>query len=151
MRVFTQHDVANSICTHDEVGQPWEDRYSIDDHFKNQCTMDQVGSAKPVVPSTKREAPSTTQNLNVREVVQRALNLMGEDDQLSAYLAERHDIMAPLVAKLGLSDITKEQEPPVDFEKIPDEDLLAMTSADLKRILLQSGGITKKSQLTGEN
>ena len=143
MAVFTKQDFLDGKCKHVEIGNDAEPRWSTLDAKQGRCSSEAVG--------TKRQAPSTTQNLNVREVVQRALNLMGEDDQLSAYLAERHDIMAPLVAKLGLSDITKEQEAPVDFEKIPDEDLLAMTSADLKRILLQSGGITKKSQLTGEN
>lgn len=140
MAVFTKQDFLDGKCLHSEIGTEAEPRWSTLDAKQGRCTPEAVGTKRMVLP--------TTQNLNVREVVQRALNLMGEDDQLSAYLAERHDIMAPLVAKLGLSDITKEQEPPVEFEKIPDEVLLTMSTVELKRVLLASEGITKQSQLS---
>ena len=139
MALFSQADFLSGKCKHVEVGTESEARWSSLDAAMGACSPEAVG--------TRRDVLSTPgENLNVNDVVQQALNQIGAP-QLSSYLAGRPDIIAPLVVKLGLASITKEQATPVDLDDLTEEDIHDMPSDQLKLILLKSVGITKKSQI----
>ena len=139
MAVFTQADFLAGKCKHIEVGTEAEPRWSTQDAAIGICTADAVGTRREVLPNTGVD-------LNVNEVVQQALNQIGAA-QLSGYLAGRPDIIAPLVVKLGLNNITKDQTVLPNLDDITEEDIATLSSDDLKRILLKAAGITKKSEL----
>ena len=139
MAVFTQADFLAGKCKHIEVGTEAEPRWSTQDAAIGICTADAVGTRRDVLPNTGAD-------LNVNEVVQQALNQIGAA-QLSGYLAGRPDIIAPLVVKLGLNNITKEQSVLPDLEALTDEQIASMSSNDLKRCLLNYMEVKTGKQL----
>jgi hypothetical protein len=151
MKVFTHHDVANSVCTHDEVGQPWEARYSIDDHFKNQCTMDQVGSAKPIVLPDIEELDATEGSGPTTDWIRAAFSGMGGRKAFVAYCKKNPAQMWPLLLKGGLTQFLKEEPVTKNLDDLALADMQEMSSAEIKLLLLKSEGITTKSQVEALN
>lgn len=146
MRVFTQHDVANSICSHEEVGQPWEDRWGIDDHFKGLCTMDQVGSAKPIAPPPE-PPPASVPFTSLADATEQAFEQVGIDAYFT-WAKENPRAFFDLAAKHGFSAMAKTKEKALpNLDDITEEDITSLPSDQLKLILLKSVGITKKSEL----
>lgn len=133
MAVFTQADFLSGKCKHIEIGTEAEPRWSLEDLQTGACTAEAVGTKRNVLPTS-------AENLNVNEVVQQALNQIGAA-QLSNYLAGRPDIIAPLVVKLGLNSITKEQDKPVSIHELTDEDISSMSSLELKKLMLEARGL----------
>ena len=153
MKVFTLNDVANSICTHEEVGSPWEERYGIDDHFNGLCALSQMGSAKPIVPTPEPEpeaSPTDIEGPN-SDWTKAAFHSMGGKTGFIAYCKANPAQMWPQLVKLNLPQLLKESEPLAKLEEIPLTDLDNMSSVDIKRLLLASQGITTTRQVEALN
>lgn len=138
--IFTQQDFLDGKCKHQEIGNEAEPRWSSADARRGLCSETAVGTYREVL-STLPQA-----NANALEIVQQALNQVGAQE-MAAYLADRLDILAPKVAQLGLNGLVKDDKQPVKFEDLTTDDLDAMSSTDIKRLLLASEGITTKAQV----
>ena len=150
MKVFTQHDVANSICSHEEVGQPWEERWSIDDHFKGLCTMDQVGSAKPIAsePEPEPEPIDAATQADIMETLVAGSVTPQTQAKFNKWADSNPGSYFPLLAKYNLARSMKDAPKPLpNLEDLTEEDVANLPSDQLKLILLKAAGITKKSEL----
>jgi hypothetical protein len=136
MKVFTQHDVAVGTCSHEEVGEAWEDRYSIDDHFKGLCTLDQVGSAKPIAPPIEDEVLDTNIEGPSSDWMRAAFHGMGGKKAFVQFCKANPALMWPQLVKNGLAQLLKEEPPPKKLEEYSNAELEALSSNDIKRLLL---------------
>lgn len=51
MQVFTENDATLRRCRQNEIGMPWEDRFSVEDYLNDMCTSEQVGKSKDQPPA----------------------------------------------------------------------------------------------------
>lgn len=60
-RTFSECDHILRICKKTEIGQPWQDRWSINDFLANDCAEHQVGKSKteqsPEQPEPEEDIP----------------------------------------------------------------------------------------------
>jgi hypothetical protein len=151
MQVFTMNDVANSRCTHEEVGMPWEARYGIDDHLEGGIPMHQVGSAKPIVLPELEDIDDAEGLGPTTDWIRAAFNGMGGRKAFVAYCKKNPAQMWPLLLKGGLAQFLKEEPVTKNLDDLTLADMQEMSSAEIKLLLLKSEGITTKSQVEALN
>jgi hypothetical protein len=115
--------------------------YQIDDVVAGRCTLEQVGTPKPEVilePSAKDQILEDLVANSITPKTQAGFNKWAEQNPSLYY---------PMLAKHNLARLAKEQSPSLPkLEELSLADLNAYSSADIKRMLLNSVGITTKDQ-----
>lgn len=61
MQVFTENDATLRRCRQNEIGMPWEDRFSVEDYLNGMCTSEQVGQSKEQLPTPDMPEPDQEQ------------------------------------------------------------------------------------------
>ena len=117
--------------------------YQIEDVVNGLCTMEQVGTPKPESPPLDAQ----TQAEIMAKLVEGSVTSQTQLDFNKWAQANPHAYF-PLLAKHNLTRNLKEQPKALPkLDDLTDEDISTLSTADLKRILLTSAGVTKKSQL----
>lgn len=66
MQVFTENDATLRCCRQNEIGMPWEDRFSIEDYLNGICLEGQVG--KPKQSPEEPDQPEMSEDMFEREM-----------------------------------------------------------------------------------
>jgi len=114
--------------------------YTMEDYYANRCTLDDVGLEIP--------APST-EELNMADLIKGAYNAAGGREAFEAEAKKNPTALFNAVLKMGVAQAAKQETPPLPaLDALTDAEIEAMSSLDLKRLLLREAGITSRSQLT---
>lgn len=115
--------------------------YQIEDVVEGRCTMDQVGTPKPL-------APESSAPLDLQGALQSAYIKMGSEKAFTDWAKKNPSLVYPMIAKLGIAQVAKESAPPLpDLEALTDEQIATMSSTDLKRCLLNYMEVKTGKQL----
>lgn len=115
-------------------------QYTFEDYQKGLCELEEVGSDIPERPS---EEP-----LNMAALIQSAYNAVGGTVAFNAEAKKNPSALFQAVLKMGVAQAAKQETPALpQLDELTDSDIQSMDSTSLKRILLASVGITKKSQI----
>lgn len=118
--------------------------FSYQDYRDGLCEASQVGSPKDPLPPS----PPPSETPDMVEGLAQAYAKMGGDLGFTDWAAKNPGLVYPQMIKMGIA-LTAKTAPPTlpDLEELTDEDIATLSTVDLKRILLKSVGITKKSEL----
>ena len=115
-------------------------QYTFEDYQKGLCELEEVGSEIPERPS---EEP-----LNMAALIQSAYNAVGGTVAFNAEAKKNPSALFQAVLKMGVAQAAKQETPtPPQLDNLTDADIEALDSTTLKRILLASVGISKKSEI----
>lgn len=114
--------------------------YTMDDYHANRCSLDDVGTEIPL--------PSTDE-LNMAELIKGAYNAAGGREAFEAEARKNPAALFNAVLKMGVAQAAKQETTPLPpLDALTDAEIEAMSSLDLKRLLLREAGITSREQLT---
>ena len=115
-------------------------KYTYQDYQTGACELEEVGMDIP--ESTPNE------DLNMGELIKSAMAAAGGRAAFEAEARKNPSALFQAVLKMGVAQAAKrETVPPPQLDDLTDNDIQTLDSATLKRILLTSIGITKKSEL----
>ena len=121
--------------------------WTIEDVERGLCTLDQVGSAKPLMQSTDSSSP-TTEELNMVALIRDAFNHVGGTEQFKREAAKNPGELYRTMLKMGVAQVAKETPTTLpDLDTLSEADMSSLPTATLKLILLKSVGVTRKSEL----
>lgn len=82
------------------------------------------------------------------EALKKAYNAIGGQDALEAEARKNPTPLINAILKMGVAQVAKQETLPLpDLDTLTDAEIEAMSSTDLKKLLLREAGITSKSQL----
>lgn len=111
--------------------------WTVNDALQSLCSAEDIGQPKPSAPTS----------VNLKTATQSAVDRLGHD-AIAREIAANPGVYLPMILKHGLVQLSKQEPEPVpDIETLSDVELEALSSADLKRILLHSAGIRTKDQV----
>ena len=115
-------------------------KFTFEDYQKGLCELEEVGSEMPERP--------TSEPLNMAALIQSAYNAAGGEEAFNREAKKNPSALFQAVLKMGVAQAAKQETPaPPQLDDLTDSDIQSMDSTSLKRILLASAGITKKSQV----
>ena len=115
--------------------------YTLDDYHANRCTLDEVGTSIPT--------PTEQEELNMAEAIRAAFKKAGGQQAFEAEFAKNPSALYQAVLKMGVAQAAKQETTPLPpLDALTDADIAALSSLDLKRLLLREAGITSREQLT---
>ena len=115
-------------------------KYTFQDYKNGLCELEQVDTDIP------ESAPE--EDLNMGELIKSAMSAAGGKAAFEAEAKKNPSALFQAVLKMGVAQAAKrETVPPPQLDDLTDTDIQALDSTTLKRILLTSAGITKKSQV----
>lgn len=122
--------------------------WTIEDVEKGLCTLDQVGSAKPIAPSTEDQGDIDKAAI-LDSLLENSLTAKTQAE-FNAWAKANPGVYHPMLAKHNLARSMKEApvKQPV-LNKLTAQDMQSLSTADLKLILLADKGITTKDQVLG--
>lgn len=131
--LWTAEDVKNGDCSPLDLGE-----------LKPLSTMNEVLSAENNAPPTEGD---NTQ-LELTSALQAAYVKMGSEKSFVAWAQKNPNLVYPMIAKLGIAQVAKTVAPPLKtLDDYSDDEIEAMSSNDLKRLLLEAA---KKCPHCGE-
>ena len=133
-RLFVEDDFMLRVCSTAEIGQPWEDRWSINDFLAGSCDQSQVGISRhlPVPPED--------------EVEQSELDRLGGVDKMLADFERDHTSVLRYPPNIGakLLELSERRRQEAKAEKVESvskmmtrERLAAMTTHDIKEYIIK--------------
>ena len=115
-------------------------KYTFQDYENGRCELEEVGMDIPESPPDE--------DLNMASLVKNALAAVGGREAFEAEAKKNPTALFQAVLKMGVAQAAKQETPALpQLDELTDSDIQSMDSTSLKRILLASVGITKKSQL----
>jgi hypothetical protein len=130
--------------------------WTVEDVKNGDCLPFNLGELKPLATmheaqSAEHDADSPTPPsapLELTAALQAAYIKMGSEKAFVSWAQKNPNMVYPMIAKLGITNIAKVEAPPTKtLDSIPDEELAAMPSLMLKRLLLASANIETQSAL----
>ena len=114
--------------------------YTLDDYHANRCTLDEVGTSIPT--------PTEQEELNMAEAIRAAFKKAGGQQAFEAEFAKNPSALYQAVLKMGVAQAAKQETPSLpELHSLTDSDIEALSSLDLKRILLKHVGATTKEDI----
>ena len=152
--MWTVEDLEKGWCAPSDVGKEKTDheRWTLTE-LEDKCLPSYLlGTIKP--PSAWNEAPVTAPPLDAQtqaeimaKLVEGSVTPQTQLD-FNKWAAANPNAYFPLLAKHNLTRNLKESPKALPkLDEITDEQIATLSSAELKRVLLASVGVTKKSQL----
>lgn len=165
MRVFTEYDYRLGVCQLEEMGKPWESRWTPLDRKRNRCLLEQVGTPKPAGatddadetdsdaaptiepfrPLTRAERRRLATELRDKILVQ----AHGDHNTFIADASSQANKLLDWASKLDADDTTDRDLATLTvkhLERLPDSEYdaalvrtLAQTSEAVQRALLAAG------------
>lgn len=116
-------------------------KFTFEDYQKGLCELEEVGSEMPERP--------TSEPLNMAALIQSAYNAAGGEEAFNREAKKNPSALFQAVLKMGVLQAAKQETPaPPQLDNLTDADIEALDSTTLKRILLASVGISKKSEIS---
>lgn len=120
------------------------EQYTIKDVMEGLCTLDQVGSPKPVAEDS---SSSTTEDFDMVALLKAAHNHVGGERAFIEQAKRNPAALFNAMLKMGVAMAAKEAPPKLpDLQTLSPSDLEQYSSADLKKMFLASIGVETKSQ-----
>lgn len=136
-KVFSEVDSSLRRCRKDEIGMPWEDRWSIEDFVDGFCNEERVGQSKaepePEPPEPEPPEPEAPMSDDIFE------------NEMAAYKADPARYRSSNASNLNklLEMAARRQEKALEapqrlaLDRLVEEDLKRVSLTDLKRILIE--------------
>lgn len=113
--------------------------YTIEDYHADRCALDDVGTEIP---------PPSTEELNMVAAIKAAFHKAGGQAAFEQEFAKNPQALYQAVLKMGVAQAAKQETPSLPpLDSLTDTEIEALSSLDLKKLLLREAGITSKSQL----
>ena len=115
-------------------------KFTLNDYHEGRCTIDQIGENIP--------EKASVEPLNMAALIQSAYNAAGGEAAFNQEAKKNPSALFQAVLKMGVLQAAKQALPaPPSLDELTDTDIQTLDSTTLKRILLASVGIAKKSQI----
>ena len=118
--------------------------WTAEEALSGFCNLDDVGSPKP----PNNSSPQSVTPLDLQSALQAAYKKMGSEKNFVDWAAKNPGLVYPQMIKMGIA-ITAKTAPPTlpKLNDLTDEQITALSSADLKRVLLNWAEIQTTEQL----
>lgn len=126
-------------------------KYTYEDALAGKCEPYQIGSEiiNNEPNSTKNDNDVEQRPLNMAALIQSAYNAAGGEEAFNREAKKNPSALFQAVLKMGVLQAAKQETPaPPQLDNLTDADIEALDSTTLKRILLASVGISKKSEIS---
>lgn len=174
MEKWTLIEAQSQHCTRSVVGTT-KHYYPIDtlqhawtqaDAQAGRCMAEEIGTSRfppyaalippadygpPEIEDEVEDAAESEGPLNLVDALNAAHAHMGGRKAFLAWAAKNPQAVYPIMLKMGVAQVAKDEPAKLpDLDTLSPADIATLSSADLKRILLKSAGVTKKSDLQTE-